>query len=84
MHGQTLRPDESSTIFTTNYSTLDITTQIDQIDLRDESGDLIVSIEENGSSTNIMVASDIASDVNLENYVTNGVIHEIDTVLIRH
>ncbi len=45
---------------------------------------MIVGIEENGSSTNVMVASDLASDVNLENYVTNGVIHEIDTVLIRH
>lgn len=81
---ETLRPDESSTIYTTNYTTLDVRTQIDQIDVMDEFGELIVNIEESGSSTNIMVASDIASDVNLENYVTNGVIHEIDTVLIRH
>lgn len=81
---ETLRPDESSTIYTTNYTRLDITTLVDQIDLLDTSGELIFSVVENGSTTNIIAASDLASDVNLENYVSNGVIHEIDTVLIRH
>jgi len=80
---ETLRVDESTTIYNTAFSSLDLSTGIDQIEILDNSGDVVFNIEENGTTTNIMTAIDISNDNNLQNYITNGVLHEIDTILLK-
>jgi uncharacterized surface protein with fasciclin (FAS1) repeats len=81
---ETLQIDESSTEFNTIYSTLDIRPSIDVISLYDEDSNLIIEITENDSTTNQMAVLNTSADSDLDNYVTNSVIHAIDTILIKY
>ena len=83
---ETKRKDESSTVYNTVYSKLDIRPGVDHIQLYDTEGGLIYSIEESESATNIMTGVDLNANnnnTNVTNYITNSVIHLIDTVLIK-
>ena len=79
----TLRVDESSTSFATYFSNLNIRPATDVIDILSPDGSLYYRINEQTGLTNIMVAEDMDPDVNRVNYITTGVVHVIDTVLIR-
>ena len=81
---ETLRLDETSTPFSTVYSQLHIQTGTDQIEILDGNGDPYVTISENGTYSNIFIATDtdnVSSSV--FDYITTGVIHVIDNVLIK-
>ncbi len=80
---ETLRLDESSTVFNTEYSMLDIRPSPDLIELYNVDGGHITDIFENDSTTNMMTAVNLSTNGAYDNYVTNGVIHEIDTVLLK-
>ncbi len=69
---ETLRKDESSTPFSTYYSTMNIRPGPDIIEILDAEGNPYVSIPEAEMVTNIMAGE----------YIFISVIHEIDTVLI--
>lgn len=81
---ESMRIDETSTIYNTVYTKVNINSTIDQIHLMDSEGGTIFTIDEKESENNIMTTVDISNDDDLENYVTNGVLHEIDTILIRY
>ena len=80
---ETLRLDESSTQFINKYSTLNIQTVPDLIRLYDTNGNLIVEIPEMEGVTNIMVATRIRDAPSPWDSSISGVIHEIDTILIK-
>lgn len=81
---ETLRVDESSTQFATKYSTLNIETGIDVIRILDENGNLYTEIFEQEGTTNIMIATDMDEESTSKyDFVTTGVVHEIDRVLIK-
>lgn len=71
---ETARKDETSTPFSTHFSTLNIRPGPDFIEILDTAGIPFCYIPENNETTNIMVTMD--------GWV-NAVIHEIDTVLIK-
>ena len=78
----TMRIDESSTPYTTRYSSLDIRTSADLIEILDGKGQAIVEIPEEDGKTNIFVATDTdKTSGSVFDYITTGVIHEIDRVL---
>ena len=78
------RDEEASTIYNTVYRTVDLRTSVDRIEILDESGGVISTIDEEQGRNNILTAINLYEDDNNYDYwVTNGVIHEIDTVLIR-
>lgn len=81
---ETLREDESSTQFLTKYSTLNIETSADKIRILDKEGNLYTEINENESTTNKMIAfdTDLVSSSKYD-YIITGVLHEIDTVLVK-
>ncbi|MDX2432146.1 MAG: fasciclin domain-containing protein, partial [Bacteroides sp.] len=81
---ETLRVDESSTQYTKKYSSLNIETGIDLIRILDKDGNLYTEIQEKEGDTNLMIATDMdeASNSNYD-FVTTGVLHEIDKVLIK-
>ena len=83
LYPTTLR-DESSTTYVTNYSQLNIRTRPDVIEILDKHGNVYLEVPENNNSTNQMIYFDPnkVSDSNWD-YITTGVIHEIDKVLIR-
>ena len=63
---------------------MDLRTSVDRIEILDESGGVISTIDEEQGRNNILTAINLYEDDNNYDYwVTNGVIHEIDTVLIR-
>lgn len=83
----TLRIDESSTQYSRKYSTVELITGIDRIELYNGEGH-VYTITENDSTTNILTGYNTLEDAannpqNLENFVTNAVVHEIDTVLLK-
>lgn len=78
----TLRVDESSTIYQTRYSSLNIQTAPDKIEVLNENGSVYYQLDESEDKTNIMFAEDIDPHPQRSNYVTKGVVHVIDTVLI--
>ena len=81
---ETLRVDESSTQFQTKYSTLNIETASDVIRILDSNGELFVEINEQEGATNKMIATDLDEDSDSRyDFVISGVIHEIDSVLIK-
>jgi uncharacterized surface protein with fasciclin (FAS1) repeats len=81
---ETLRLDETSTPFQTRYSLLNIRTGIDEIEILDKNGNPYVTIGENEGATNIFIATD-ADNVSDSPYdfITTGVIHEVDKVLVK-
>ena len=81
---ETLRVDESSTQYTKKYSSLNIETGIDLIRILDKAGNLYTEIKEQEGVTNVMIATDMDEDSNSRyDFITTGVIHEIDSVLIK-
>ena len=81
---ETLRVDESSTPFTTRYSTLHIETGSDLIRILDGNGNTYTEIPEQEFHTNIMVATDMDEEsTSVYDFITTGVVHEIDSVLIK-
>jgi uncharacterized surface protein with fasciclin (FAS1) repeats len=82
---ETLRVDESSTGFSTNYSTLNIKPSPDVIEILDSDGNPYVTIHEDAETTNIMIATDTdkggSSDTD---FITTGIIHVIDKVLKKY
>ena len=81
---ETLRVDESSTQYTKKYSSLNIETGIDLIRILDKAGNLITEIREQEGVTNVMISTDMDEDSNSRyDFITTGVIHEIDSVLIK-
>jgi len=84
MEYETLSVDETSTEFNTVYTTLDIRPSIDLISLHDKAGNVIVKITENDSTTNQMATLNISPSSDVENYITNAVVHAIDTLLINY
>ncbi len=84
MHYETLRVDESSTTFSTYYSTLNIKPSPDMIEILDSGGIPYITINEEAGTTNIMVATDTDRDVVSDtDFITTAVIHRIDGVLIK-
>ena len=76
--------DESSTQYTKKYSSLNIETGIDLIRILDKAGNLITEIREQEGVTNVMISTDMDEDSNSRyDFITTGVIHEIDSVLIK-
>jgi len=70
----TTRKDETSTPFSTHFSSLNIRTAPNIIEILDTAGIAFCHIPEKDETTNIMVSTDGR---------LNAVIHEIDTVLIK-
>ena len=81
---ETLRVDESSTQYTKKFSNLNIETGIDLIRILDKAGNLYTEIQEQEGVTNVMIATDMDEESNSRyDFITTGVIHEIDSVLIK-
>ena len=81
---ETTRIDETTNEFSTYYSTIKIIPSIDRIELYDNDGILYLSIDEEEGKTNIMIANDTDSEsMSIHDYITTGVVHQIDTVLIK-
>ncbi len=81
---ETLRVDETSTQFTTKYSTIHIETGSDLIRILDKDGALFTEIHEQDGATNVMVATDMDEESgSLYDFAITGVMHEIDSVLIK-
>ena len=75
--------DESSTSFITTYSELTINSKPDLIEIIDKNGDVYLEIEEENGITNQMVTYDPNKESSSTwDYITTGVIHEIDKVLV--
>lgn len=73
----TLRVDESTTAYDTRYSVLDIRPEPDRIRIHDQKGNLLCDIREHWERTNILFGKQQAT------YQTTGVVHAIDTVLLK-
>jgi uncharacterized surface protein with fasciclin (FAS1) repeats len=84
---ETLRRDESSTQYVTRYSTLSLNTGYDYIDILYPDGTAYCHIPEDPDKTNIMIATRAVEEStathDYHDYIITGVIHEIDSVLIR-
>ena len=76
------KDDEASTQFSTRYATLNIETGADVIRILNSEGDLYCEIPEQEDDTNIMIATDMDPSAGSDHVIT-GVIHEIDSVLIK-
>jgi uncharacterized surface protein with fasciclin (FAS1) repeats len=79
----TLRVDESSTVYTKKYSPLILNPGVDKIDILNPDGSLYYRVNEKNNSTNIMVAENTAASDESSNFITVGVVHVIDTVLVK-
>ena len=80
----TTRLDESSTIFSNIFSTVNIRPGYDEIDILDKDGNIYYKIREGIDPANLLVKTD--TDPNSQSvwdFMTTGVIHVIDTVLIK-
>jgi uncharacterized surface protein with fasciclin (FAS1) repeats len=81
---ETLRIDESSTPYSTYYSTIDIKPGPDIIEILDAGGTPYITIPEVPGKTNILVVTDTDEESPSEmDYITTALIHEIDTVLVK-
>ena len=79
---ETARRDERSTTYTTIFSELYIDPGIDVINIRKKDGGVYLGTEESPQS-NIMSGRLVGSaDAVFTNWIINGVIHEIDQVLL--
>jgi len=80
----TYRKDESSNEFSVIYSTMNINPQTDCIDILDKDGNLYYKVVEEEKKTNIMTITTTGdkNDRSFWNFITTGVIHKIDTVII--
>jgi len=80
---ETLRIDETSTLYNSKYSTLNIRPGIDKIDILDQNDSILYSIKESDNLTNLMTAVDIDNNPSTVNFVINAVVHKINTVLLK-
>jgi len=81
---ETLRVDETSTRYTTYYSTLNIRPGPDMIEILDVNSDPYITVNEAVGKTNIMIATDTdPGQISDLDFITTSVIHEIDGVLIK-
>ncbi len=80
---ETLRIDESSTLYNSKYSVLNINPGTDKIDILDQNGSTLYSIKESDEKTNLMTAVDIDDDPVSVNYVITAIVHKINTVLLK-
>jgi uncharacterized surface protein with fasciclin (FAS1) repeats len=81
---ETLRRDESSTPFSTVFTTINIRPGPDRIEILDAAGEPYVTIEETEGISNIMVATDTDDhSVDDTDFIITSVIHKIDKVLIQ-
>jgi len=78
----TLRVDESSTIYQTNYTAIKVDAKTDLLEILNDDGSSYYPVAENGDSTNIMFSEDLDPHPQRTNFVTKGVVHIIDTVLV--
>ena len=79
---ETARVDEKSTTFTTIFSKMFIDPGYDLITIGDAQGGTYTGVEESAKS-NIMTGRDIGEGNEVfRNLIINGVIHEIDRVLM--
>ena len=79
---ETIRKDESSTPFSSYFSSLNIRPGSDVIDILDSEGNLYLSIPEVEGKTNLMVAYDTDELSNEEeDFITTIIVHEISKVL---
>jgi uncharacterized surface protein with fasciclin (FAS1) repeats len=79
---ETSRYDEKSTEYTKIFSKISIQTGTDVIEIMDKSGGVYVEAEES-NVTNIMTGKNTSEGQQVfPGYVINGVIHEIDRVLV--
>jgi uncharacterized surface protein with fasciclin (FAS1) repeats len=76
-HYPTLRVDETSSAYNRRFSELNIRPGVDVIDILNPDGSLYYRIDEKPGLSNIMTADYIG------NYITTGVVHVIDTVLVK-
>ena len=81
----TTRLDESSTVYSNIFSTVDIDPGYDEINILDKNGELYYKVEEGGTNlTNMLVKTDTdKSSSSKWDFITTGVIHVIDTVFIK-
>lgn len=82
---ETARKDESSNEFSTVFSTINLDPGVDYIDILDEEGNLYYRVDEEDGKTNSMATTKTgdANKSNFWDFITTGVVHEIDTVLIK-
>lgn len=79
----TLLEDESSTSYIKKYSQLKMNCKPDLLEILDKNGNVYLEIPESEGKTNLMITYDPnkESDSNWD-YITTGIIHEIDKVLV--
>ncbi len=83
---ETMRRDESSTAYNTYYSTLNIRPGRDVIEILDEEGEIYTSVNE-GSGANKFIYYDTdksPESTSSGDLIITAVLHEIDTVLVKH
>jgi uncharacterized surface protein with fasciclin (FAS1) repeats len=80
----TMRVDESSTVYNRKYSPLILNPGVDKIDIMNPDGSLYYRINEKNNTTNTMVAEDTDTSPLSFKYITVGVVHVIDTVLVKY
>jgi hypothetical protein len=80
----TSRQDESSAEYMTKYSQLNIRPKPDVIEILDKNGQVYLEIPQQEGETNQMVTYDTnEGSTSKWDYITTGVIHNIDKVLIK-
>jgi uncharacterized surface protein with fasciclin (FAS1) repeats len=83
MYYETTRIDESSTQYTTNFTSFYIKTGIDLIEIPAKDGSIYVEIEEADETTNMLTGVNKGTGQEVYPIIyNNGVIHEIDKVLM--
>lgn len=85
MRYATTRPDESSTIYNSIFSTVDIVPGFDEIDILNRNGEIYIKISEGGTNTtNMLVKTDTDKNSTSKwDFITTGVIHEVDTFFVK-
>lgn len=78
----TLRVDESSTSIFTKFTPMTIQTSPDQLEIFDQSGNLLGAVPEDVDKTNQMITTDTDDESNsVFDNITSSVFHEIDFVI---
>jgi uncharacterized surface protein with fasciclin (FAS1) repeats len=80
---ETMQVDEErSTEFNTYFTTLDINTGFDEIQIMDSEGGVMVQIDEDPDRTNFMAGRDVDDEGSSRyDFVTSSVVHVIDKVI---
>jgi hypothetical protein len=82
---ETARIDESSNEFSIIFSKINLDIGVDYINVLDQDGNLYYQTAEEEGKTNIMTTTDVGddNDNSIWNFITTGVLHEVDTVFVR-